>query len=968
MTKEKHYPKKLIEVALPLEAINKEAAREKSIRHGHPSTLHLWWARRPLAACRAVLFSSLVDDPTEYIDGEDKQKRERKRLFQLIVELVKWENINNDEVLDAAKLEIAKSVSRNLGLPTPVGKRAIEEFLANDAPPVLDPFAGGGSIPLEAQRLGLRAYASDLNPVAVLINKALIEIPPKFADLPPIHPPESTHEGDQTNLFEGRDWNGVKGLAEDVRYYGQWMREESNKRIGHLYPKVKITKDLLAGRTDLQERGIQAGEELTVVAWLWARAVPCPNPTCAAFMPLTRTFELSKKKGGQAWVEVTPPKEPRAGKFVHFNVRVGKGKPQKGTVNRTGATCISCGTPAPLDHVRAQAQAHNMTAQLMAIVAEGRSGRVYLSPNEVHEEIANRAQPEWKPDQELQGKARVSVPLYGMNTFGDLFTDRQLVALNTFSDLVAQAQALAEQHARQAGLADDETSLEAGGTGAQAYGEAIALYLAFGVDWASNYWSSICTWGEGFIRATFSRQAIPMVWDYCEANIFSKSTGNWLSGIEWITKAIKELPAKTPGTATMHDATKEFVFAKADVLVISTDPPYYDNIEYADLSDYFYVWLRKTLGANYSNLFNTLLVPKSEELVASPFRFNGDRTLAKRFFEDGLFLSFQNIQEKSHSLFPVSVYYAFKQSNFERAINKGDPVAITSSGWETILEALNNSGFQIVGTWPVRTERVGRSVSIGANALASSIVLICRKAITTKANITGRDFLIKLRQELRNSVRLLQSGNIAPVDLAQAAIGPGMAIYSQYDKVLEADGSKMTIRTALGLINQVLDEHLAEQEGDYDGDTRWAVTWFEQYGHKAADYGLAETLSKAKNTSIVGLDRSGILLSRAGKVRLLALDELDPNWSPLEDKKPTVWEACHYLIKALDQDGELVAAHLIVKLGAHAEAAKDLAYRLYTICERKSWAQEALGYNMLVSAWPRLKELAGKSAEAPKLI
>ena len=425
------YRKKLIEVALPLDAINKESAREKSIRHGHPSTLHLWWARRPLAACRAVLFASLVDDPSNDLP-EEEAKEERDRLFGILEELVKWENSNDENVLGRARKEIMRSTGGN-------------------PPPVLDPFCGGGSIPLEAQRLGLEAHGSDLNPVAVLITKALIEIPPKFAGKPPVNPESRAQIGNEGN------WRGAKGLAEDVRYYGKWMRDEAEKRIGHLYPKGPN------------------GE--TIIAWLWTRTVRCPNPACGATMPLVRSFRLSTKKNKKAWVE---PVVDREAKEVRFEVKTGEGLPIDGTVNSRAATCLICSTVTPLHYVRAEAQQGRMEATSLAIVAKVGRGRKYLSPNEQHEQIARSAKPEWKPEEKVTTLSHDvdRLPMYGMSSWGDAFTARQLVALTTLTDQVAEARQRALQDALAAGLPEEGTPLEKGGIGAQAYADAVATYLA----------------------------------------------------------------------------------------------------------------------------------------------------------------------------------------------------------------------------------------------------------------------------------------------------------------------------------------------------------------------------------------------------------------------------------------------------------------------------------------------------------
>ncbi|MDR6226165.1 DUF1156 domain-containing protein [Desmospora profundinema] len=920
--------KKLIEVALPLEAINKELAREKSIRHGHPSTLHLWWARRPLAACRAVLFAQLVDDPSSHPDRfpkEEDQDRERLRLFNIIEKLVKWENINDEEVLEEAREEIRKSTGGN-------------------PPPVLDPFAGGGSIPLEAQRLGLEAHASDLNPVAVLINKALIEIPPKFAGQLPVHPGQET----ERDLSE---WKGAWGLAEGVRYYGKWMRDEAEKRIGHLYPKVKLPEE-------------QGGGEATVIAWLWARTVASPNPACkGAHVPLVRSFWLSKKKGKEAWVE---PLVDRERNTYRFEVRMGKGNPRDGTVNRRGGTCLLSGVPMPFNYIRTEGKAGRMKFRLMAIVAEGSNGRVYLPPTEEHEEIARRAIPDWKPEADLPVNPRdFKTPNYGMNTFADLFTPRQLVALNTFSDLVGEAREQVRRDATAFGLSDDGVSLKDGGTGAAAYADAVATYLAFAVDRVADRGSTICSWDTGYVkvRNTFGRQAIPMTWDFAESNPMSNSTGNFNGAVHWIVEVVRETPCCTRGSVKQADSTAPI--RRIDQPIISTDPPYYDNIGYADLSDFFYVWLRRSLQGIYPDLFSTMLVPKSEELVATPYRFDGDKKKAQSFFENGLRQAFTRMRETAHPEFPLTVYYAFKQAEAAAASGKEGEQAVASTGWETMLEGLIRSGFSITGTWPMRTELGNRMVASGTNALASSIVLVCRPRPEDTRPITRRDFLRALKRELPDALRDLQQGNIAPVDMAQAAIGPGMAVFSRYGKVIESDGTAMRVRTALALINQTLDEFLAEQEGEFDSDTRWALSWFEQHGMERGPYGEAETLSTARNTSVEGLVEAGILEAKSGKVRLLKREELLEDWNPNEDDRVTVWEAVQYLIRALETDGETGAATLFRQLGETGEAARDLAYRLYTLCERKGWAQEALAYNGLVTSWPHITDLATREEIAP---
>jgi putative DNA methylase len=908
--------KKLIEVALPLEAINKESAHEKSVpRRGHPATLHLWWARRPLAACRAVLFASLVDDPSSHPDKfptEEDQEAERQRLFRIIEELVKWENINNERVLKQAREEILKSTDGN-------------------PPPVYDPFCGGGSIPLEAQRLGLEAHGSDLNPVPVLITKALIEIPPKFANSPPVNPDARNKIGHK----EG--WRGAEGLAEDVRYYGKWMKDEAEKRIGHLYPKVKLSIE-------------HGGGAATVIAWLWTRTVKCPNPACGCLMPLVRSFALSTKKGKQAWIEPVIDRNATT-PIVKFDVKTGSGAMPEGTVNRKGARCICCHTPVPLEHVRSEGKAGRMTSRLMAIVAEGPKSRIYVRPIDEHTDIAERVKPSWIPHGDLPLKHRnFQTPGYGLGNMGDLFTSRQLVALTKLSDLIGEA--------RENVLADG---------GSIAYADAVATYLAFALDKLADWSSAICSWIHSIqgVRDTFARQAIPMVWDFVEINPLSNSVGNFLNHTEWVADSIKGTCSDGQyGFVMQSDATAN---NKAKGMLISTDPPYYDNICYADLSDFFYVWLRRTLGNIYPDLFSTVLVPKTEELVATPNRFDGNRQRAQEFFETGLSKAFAVMRHIQHQDYPLTVYYAFKQSEADEEIEEDSQSAVASTGWETMLEGLLKAGFQITGTWPMRSERSARSVAIGTNALASSIVLVCRPRLETAAMTTRRDFISTLKKELPDALRKLQQGNIAPVDLAQAAIGPGMAVFSRYSKVIEADGSPMKVRTALALINQALDEVLVEQEGEFDSDTRWAVAWFDQFGMNEGPYGVAETLSKAKNTSVEALAQDGFLTAKAGKVRLLNRDELQADWDPATDRRLTVWEITHYLIRALEQHGEQGAATLLSKVGDLGEIARDLAYRLYVICERKGWAQEGLVYNSIVISWPEITRLASHARPEEQL-
>ena len=1198
--------KKLIEVALPLEAINKESAREKSIRHGHPSTLHLWWARRPLAACRAVLFAQLVDDPESdpayrHADGsldEERAGLKRAQLFNLIEELVKWENSNDPRILHAARAEIARCVASRLieqgklqketiiyagvrgqksgdrtkaeasgdrdsdsclltsvslaeGQPHPKGPLSgefrtaweliihghgdlesldnrttrlcppgvVNHFLATYAPPVLDPFAGGGSIPLEAQRLGLRAHASDLNPVPVLINKALIEIPPRFAGLPPVNPEDRRQEtADSQNrldsdtascLLTPDSWSGAAGLAADVRYYGQWMRDRAEERIGHLYPKVTITKEMANGSAGVppassSPKGRQdgcaprpdlkpyVGQELTVIAWLWARTVRCQNPACGRRMPMLRSFWLSKKKGKKAWAD--PILDHDAG-TVTFKVRH-KGEPPEETSNRTMARCLFCGDTMKKAELRKTASEHGMQEIPLAVVCEGNRGRVYLDSTYAHvPEVDAPTAPEI--DQLITDDKRwFSPPQYGLPSFRDLFTSRQLTALVTFSDLVGEARAkvladatapapghpfaarshpshpprdentpprdennpprdessalrdentalrdengaprdensplrdenspprhadnpqrhannpqrhanspprhadnperhadTAPRHANNAQMgenitqkasneavraasngptdeaapqppqpttttttrADDPRPLAQGGTGPQAYADAIATYLGMGLSRLSDATSSLVRWKPSMDQAigTFGRQALPMVWDFAESNPFNHAAGDLETTLGTMIRVLERMHSGKQGNVEQKSAADSQGLQANPI--VSTDPPYYDNIGYADLSDFFYVWLRRSLHDVYPDLLSTLLTPKAEEMIASPYRHEGSKAKAAAFFEEGLGSAIEQWRQHGCPDYPTTIFYAFKQA-------ETDTHGTASTGWETFLDGVINHGFAITGTWPMRTELSNRMVGSGTNALASSVVLACVPREADAPLATRRELLTALQRELPGAMRLLQSGNIAPVDLAQAAIGPGMAVFSRYAKVLESDGEAMTVRTALTLINQTLDEVLAEQEGEFDADTRWAVAWFEQYGVKEGEYGVAETLSKAKNTSVAGLAEAGVVSARGGKVKLVAREDLPGDWDPTTDSRATCWEATQHLIRRLQEEGEQSAAELLARLGGDfGEKARDLAYRLYVVSERKGWAHEALAYNAVVIAWGEIAKLA----------
>lgn len=910
--------KKLIEVALPLEAINKASAREKTIRHGHPSTLHLWWARRPLAAARAVIFSSLVDDPSSHPDKfptEKAQEKERKRLFDILERLVVWENSNDENLLEEAKAEIARSTN-------------------GDIPELLDPFAGGGTIPLEAQRLGLKAHASDLNPVAVVINKAMIEIPPKFQGIHPVNPEAHSQLGLELA------WKGSTGLAEDVKYYGEWMRDEAFKRIGHLYPKAKLPD----------------GTEATVIAWIWARTVKCPNPACGCEMPLARSFTLSKKEGNEYHVELDIQ-----GNEIHYHVEPGVAKKIEGTVNRKGATCPCCGAPVGFDYIRNEAKHSRMKASMIAIVAESSAGRKYLEAPRIQNNSSDIPVPEDLEYTDLPEKALgFRTQAYGMVRHQDLFTNRQLTVLTTFSDLVTEAQQKAYEDAVEAGMVDDGIGLDAGGSGAKAYGEAVGIYLAMLVDKQADLGNSLNRWEPNAQcpRQLFARQAIPMVWDYAEGNPFSESSGSWEVLLDNLLRSFNapafNFPRGIPGLVTQADATKDNGLRS---IMISTDPPYYDNIGYADLSDFFYIWMRRSLQKTYPSLFSTMLVPKIDELIATPYRFDGNKEKARDFFEDGMLRTFKHVYSYTREDIPVTIYYAFKQSETNSEDDDGvdnTSTVTASTGWETMLSAVINAGFAITGTWPIRTEMSSRAVAQGSNALASSIVLVCRKRHPSASLVTRRDFLAALKRELKPALVQLQHVNIAPADLAQAAIGPGMAIYSRNGKVFDADGTPMSIRSALQIINQFVDEFFNEQEGELDSESRFCVEIFSQVAFNPIKYGTAEVLATAKAISISKLAQAGVLISSKGFVQLIYRDDLQ-EFSVLNSN--ITWLITQQLTSAFERYGIDGTSKILARLsGAMAENAKALAYRLYTIAERRGWASEAYVYNTLVSSWMDIQE------------
>lgn len=927
--------RKLIEVSLPLEEINAQSAREKSIRHGHPSTLHLWWARRPLATARAVLFAQLVDDPSNFVEqyrqeavdkgyedadgwAEHRVKQERQRLFDLITRMVNWDNLGDEALFDDVRTEIMKSTGGN-------------------PPPILDPFAGGGTIPLEAQRLGLEAHASDLNPVAVLINKALIEIPPKFAGRAPVFPGAAGQRN---------GWPRATGLAEDVKRYGSWMRDEAEKRIGHLYPKAKMA----------------GGGEATAIAWIWARTIACPNPGCGVEMPLVRSWWLGKKKGKEAYVV------PR---LVNGQIEYGIGhdpllgpKPaEDGTVGRTGAKCIACGTSVPLEYVRVTSRRSGLGSRLMSVVVESNRARKYLPPTDDQTRAADIPRPEDIPIGELPEKAlSFRVQAYGLTNWVDLFTNRQLIALATLSDLVGEARERVLHDALAAGLTKGDR-LEKGGDGAEAYADSVATYLGFVVSKSTARNNTMCGWEPGMdrLRGSFQRQAIPMTWDYAEAHPTGDAGGGFGATLQSEVEVISVLPADRPaGRVQQADASSR----DYQHVLVSTDPPYYDNIGYSDLSDFFYVWLRRSLQPIHGELLGTMLVPKAEELVANPFRHGGPSE-AKGFFEKGFEHVFEHARIAAGDDYPITVYYAFKQS-------ETDEGGEASTGWETILGSMVRAGWMVTATWPVRSEMASRMIGSGANALASSVVLTLRPRPEAAPITDRRGFIAAMRRELGPALRELQHGGIAPVDLPQSAIGPGMAVFSRYAKVIESDGTEMAVRSALTRINEVLDELLTEQEGDFDAPTRFALAWYRGHGYGAAPFGEADDLARARGTAVSAMERSGVLSARGGKVQVYRPSELPVNYDVLADASTSAWEALHHAIRILETQGVPATGKFLSNASQRGDGAvdldlvKELAYLLFQVAEKNSWTKDALSFNSIASSWGDILDAGRNIAMAPE--
>lgn len=900
--------RKLIETGIPLKAINEESAREKSLRHGLPSTLHLYWARRPLATTRSILFAQLVDDPSAHPDRfptEEEQDKERTRLHELMRRLARWENVNDGKLYSDVR-------------------QAIEDSDAADVP-VLDPFAGGGSIPLEAQRLGLEARASDLNPLAVILNKALIDFPARFYGKASVNP---------NSNVDSR--NRAEGMADDIRYYGKLLRDKAFAKVGHLYPTVKD----------------EDGGEHTVIAWIWARTVTNPNPANPVPVPLVRSWWLSKKKGHEAWIK--PIVEDGTIRYeVQHNADGPKGDDDGTMLKRGNAVSLIDGTPIPSDYVKSEGREHGYGADLLAIVAEGNRTRLYIDPSEEQRKAAAQAtKPSSAPTELLSiDPKNLWTPAYGLTKFEDLFTNRQLTVLTTLADMVAEVHGQVLADALAKGWPQGEP-LYVGGTGAQAYADAISVYLSLAVSRQTDYSSSICSWhntGEK-MRNVFARQAIPMAWDYAESNPFSTKSGNFLGQVNWVAEAVANVPANPQGEALQADAaTRDYTN-----VVVSTDPPYYDNIGYSDLSDYFYVWLRRMLKDVLPATTRTNLTPKTQELVANPYRHGGKEGAAE-FFVNGFNHVFAHIRETANTSVPMTVYYAYKQQ---------DAKSGTSTGWYALLDGLIKAGWEITATWPVRSELSNRMIASGTNALASSIVLACRPRPADAPSVPMRVFNSLLRSELTAELRTLMASGIDPVDLNQAAIGPGISVYSRYAHIRETDGTDMPVQKALEVINRTVDEVMGDAESDYDPDTRFAVKWYQSYGWSQENTGMADQLARTCGTSPGALVRGGVFEAAGGKSRLLTPDEMSGEWHPAQDDRVSLWEACVRMAGILDAKGVDAVAPVMAEASERlsTDAIRALGFRMFHEAEKRKDTEGAIRFNNLVSMWDDLSLKASKES------
>ena len=980
-------PRKLIEVVLPLEVVNAAGRAEKAVpKKGHPATMHLWWSRKPLGVARAVLFASLVDDPAARPDlfpTGRAQDAERQRLLALIEGLCRWDRSGDADLLAEAQ-------------------RCIEASAGGELPGIIDPFSGGGAIGTEAIRLGLDTLAVDLNPVAALVSAATVSIAQRFAGRAAVHPEAGATGG-----------LPLAGISADIGFYGAAVEAEC--------------RQCLAGVFEAPASPLSSGGRTEAISYLWARTITCSNPGCCRTTPLLSTWWLSRKPtnrwharpviDGDRFDFAVAPGSPPADLA---DLKVGRGANYR---------CLHCGTVNDADAVRHCGRESGFGLRMVAVQAfadpaRRRGGRIWLAPDAAVERpgpaassvpagsetasgagFASRSDVEFPSASGTRYPAGVEAALrrelptgsgnittFGFVTFGDLLTPRQRLTMATFSEAITGMTPMVHRDACAAGMADDEVGIERGGSGARAYAEAIVTYLALTLSRMANRTTTmtIHNRANGSVEQSFVQPAYAFYGDFPEANPFSGSTGSWAGALGYVAGAVEALPAPNGArdgashaprpnrisSARAPDGSHSPRVGRGDVRcgsmltaldgasgVVSTDPPYYDMFDYASLSNLFLVWLRATLGDIWPDALGPLLAPTDQQIVSNPTRFHGDRAAAHRHFETLLRQAFEHIKQVHDHRYPLTIYYGYQQVERSKRGDAGAP----GTAWEALLESLIGAGLRITATWPLRTERP-EGVKKGTKALASSVLLVCRPTAgdgSVQSVATVGELRRALRSELPGAVRLLQQGNIAPLDLVQAAIGPGMGVYTRYQRVLAADGSHLGVREALAMINEVLDETLTGTGADLDADTRWALTWFDEHGFTEGPFGQAEQLSKARNTLTAGLVDAGIVATAGDRVRLLSRDELDADWDPGADRRPTVWEAMQHLLRCLLDDGEPAAAALLSRLDADtADAARDVAYRLFRVCTRRNRTAEAAACNGLVTSWPELTRLATAATAA----
>ncbi len=874
------YRTKLIEVALPVEEISKACRRDKNRKVGTIKNVHKWFAPMPTPAWRALLFAALVDDPGE--------PRRRAELVNLIKRLVPEDG---GPATDSTLAEVRRVLRASGELPV-----------------VFDPFCGGGSTLVEAQRLGLPAVGSDLNPVAVLITRTLTQLIPRVRGRAPIQPE------DRLAAVSG---GSLDGLVTDVRHYARRVREVAWQQVGHLYPAVN-------------------GD--TVIACLWARTVTCANPACGATIPLYTSPWLSKRRSEKRWL-----KPVAVGKHAEFEIGEGDGPPPPATkASPRGATfrCLSCPEPTPEAYVKAEGEAGRLGIQLLAVVVDGATGRRYLPADENQRKTADVTVPDDSPELALPNYTRwFSPPAFGLTTQADLYTPRQLHVLGAFADAVAQV--------------PDWVTADGGDA---SYATTIATILGLCVGKLAMSNSTQARWYIGNDNGTprvipaFGRHALPMMWDFTELNPFCDRAANWSGILESILAGLRALPpSKESAYVAQCDVRKAGDLVRARTALVATDPPYFGQIGYADLSDYFYVWERRALRNVHPDLFGTIAAPKDAELIATPYRHGGDMSVARRYFVDGFTEAFTALRKAARPDLPMIIIYAHRQEEAEED-------GLTSSAWDAIIEALLTAGLGVAGTWPVHATHSSRQIGLGTNSLASYTAMVCRPRRVDAAMTDRPGFLRVLRAELPPAIRKMQDAAVPALDLTQAALGPGLAVFSRFAQVVEPSGDPMSVRTAIGLINQVRSEALTEQQDEFDTATRWAVQWFDEYGFGEGPYDRAEVLFTGTDTSFDGLKRADIIDSRPSKVRLVRPDELPDNWEP--SGRPPVWGVTMHLLQRLDRGGEDAAARLLSQVGGNRDGARDLAYRLADICERKRRAREALAFDGLIISWPEISKRA----------